>query len=168
MNQLRFLLTLIIQLHVSPTVYGMIGSKPYDGDHTHCGDDGFSTRFNIPLDGKHPRWNKRKIRRVLSRIRRTTLVGVWWRSTNSSVCFLKCRRWGMTAHWLQVESCRAGFRSKECLGCSVFYPSKNTLFIAQNLKQHSASEEKVKVIQGSVNLGTLYVGLSCWNNRELP
>ena len=145
---------MVFQSHMMETIYtaGMTDFPQYSRYHIE----------NI-LDE-----TKDKIRRVLSRIRCATLVRVWWRSTNSSLCFLKCRRWGMPSHWLQVDSCRAGFKSKECLCWSVFYRSKNALFIAQNLKQHSASEEKVKVIRGRVTLGTLYVRLWCWNNRELP
>ena len=69
----------------------------------------------------------------------------------------------MPAHWLQVESCRAGFKSEWKARCSVFYPSKNALFSAgtMNADTDSASEESVKVIQGSVAHGTLYVRLTC-------
>ena len=82
----------------------------------------------------------------------------------------------MPAHWLQVESCRAGFKSdskmltvrnarslkqlESCRAgfkserkarCSVFYPLKNALFSVgtMNADTDSASEESVKVIQGS-------------------
>ena len=44
------------------------------------------------------------------------------------ILFLKCRRWGMPAHWLQVESCRVGFKSDEKASCSVFYLLKTALF----------------------------------------
>ena len=69
----------------------------------------------------------------------------------------------MPAHWLQVESCRAGFKSEWKVSCSVFYPSKNALFSlgAMNADTDSASEESVKVIQGRIAHGTLYVRLTC-------
>ena len=63
----------------------------------------------------------------------------------------------MPAHWLQVESCRAGFKSggKDHL---------NALFsvvdLAMNADTDSASAESVKVIQGPVAHGTLYVRLT--------
>ena len=65
----------------------------------------------------------------------------------------------MPAHWLQVESCRAGFKSEWSESCSVFYPSKNALFSegSLNADTDSASEESVKVIQGRVAHGTLHV-----------
>ena len=58
----------------------------------------------------------------------------------------------MPAHLLQVESCRAGFKSggkARWMHCSQW-----TLSV-------SASEESVKVIQGRVAHGTLYVRLTC-------
>ena len=62
----------------------------------------------------------------------------------------------MPAHWLQVDSCRAGFKSggKDQL---------NALFsvVAMNADTDSASAESVKVIQGRVAHGTLYVRLTC-------
>ena len=47
--------------------------------------------------------------------------------------------------------------------CSVFYPSKHALFSVgtMNADTDSASEESVKVIQGRVAHGTLYVRLTC-------
>ena len=58
----------------------------------------------------------------------------------------------MPAHWLQVESCRAGFKSEWKTRCSVFYPSNNALFSVgtMNADTDSASEESVKVLQGRV------------------
>ena len=69
----------------------------------------------------------------------------------------------MPAHWLQVESCRAGFKSEWKACCSVFYPSKNALFLVgtMNADTDSASEEGVKGIQGRVTHGTLYLRLTC-------
>ena len=63
----------------------------------------------------------------------------------------------MPTHWLQVERCRAGFKSELSESCSVFYPSKNALFIegSMNTDPDSASEVRVKVIQGHVAHGTL-------------
>ena len=62
----------------------------------------------------------------------------------------------MLAHWLQVESCRAGFKSggKDQL---------NALFSVGTMKADtdSASTESIKVIQGRVAHGTLYVRLTC-------
>ena len=62
----------------------------------------------------------------------------------------------MPAHWLQAESCRAGFKSggKDQL---------NALFSVGTMKADtdSASAESVKVIQGRVAHGTLYVRLTC-------
>ena len=62
----------------------------------------------------------------------------------------------MPAHWLQVESCRAGFKSggKDQL---------NALFSVGtiNADADSASAESVKVIQGRVAHGMLYVLLTC-------
>ena len=68
----------------------------------------------------------------------------------------------MPAHWLKVESCRAGFKSDEKVSCSVFYPLRNALLSegTMNAETHSPSEENVKVIQGGVALGTLYVRLT--------
>ena len=64
----------------------------------------------------------------------------------------------MPAHWLQVESCRAGFKS---LGKAQL----NALFsvVTMNADTDSAydHEENVKVIQGRVAHGTLYVRLTC-------
>ena len=60
----------------------------------------------------------------------------------------------MPAHWLQVESCRAGFKSggkARWMHCS----------ISVDADTDSASEESVKVIQGRVAHGTLYVRLTC-------
>ena len=61
----------------------------------------------------------------------------------------------MPAHWLQVESCRAGFKSggKDRL---------NALFSVDtmNADTDSASEASVKVIQERVAHGTLYVRLT--------
>ena len=71
----------------------------------------------------------------------------------------------MPAHWLQVESCRAGFKSggKDQL---------NALFSVGTMKADtdSASAESVKVIQGRVAHGTLYVRLTCptMDNRHSP
>ena len=62
----------------------------------------------------------------------------------------------MPAHWLQVETCRAGFKSwgKAQL---------NALFsvVTMNADTDSAFEENVKVIQGRIAHGTLYVRLTC-------
>ena len=62
----------------------------------------------------------------------------------------------MPTHWLQVESCRAGFKSggKDQL---------NALFSVGTMKADtdSASAESVKLIQGRVAHGTLYVRLTC-------
>ena len=62
----------------------------------------------------------------------------------------------MPTHWLQVESYRAGFKSggKDQL---------NALFSVGTMKADtdSASAESVKVIQGRVAHGTLYVRLTC-------
>ena len=62
----------------------------------------------------------------------------------------------MPAHWLQVESCRAGFKSggKRLL---------NALFsvATMNADTDSASEESVKLIQERVAHGTLYIRLTC-------
>ena len=62
----------------------------------------------------------------------------------------------MPAHWLQVESCRAGFKSEwksRRMHCSQW--------VTMNADTDSASEESVKVIQGRVAHGTLYVRLTC-------
>ena len=59
----------------------------------------------------------------------------------------------MPAHWLQVESCRVGFKSRG-------KAQLNALFSA-DADTDSASEESVKVIQGRVAHGTLYVRLTC-------
>ena len=70
----------------------------------------------------------------------------------------------MPAHWLQVESCRAGFKSggkdAECI----------VLRGTMNADTDSASEESVKVIQERVAHGTLYVRLTCptMDNRHSP
>ena len=58
----------------------------------------------------------------------------------------------MSAHWLQVESCRAGFKSRG-------KAQLNALFsvVTMNADTDSASE----VIQGRVAHGTLYVRLTC-------
>ena len=68
----------------------------------------------------------------------------------------------MPAHWLQVENCQAGFKSEWKVSCSVLYPSKNTLFSVgtMNADTDRASKESVKVIQGRVAHGTLYVRLT--------
>ena len=62
----------------------------------------------------------------------------------------------MPAHWLQVESCPAGFKSggKDQL---------NALFSVgtMNADTDSACAESVAVIQGRVAHGTLYVRLTC-------
>ena len=62
----------------------------------------------------------------------------------------------MPAHWLQVESCRAGFKSRG-------KAQLNALFsvVTMNADTDSASEENVKVIQGRVAHGMLYVRLTC-------
>ena len=62
----------------------------------------------------------------------------------------------MPAHWLQVESCRAGFKSggKTPLNASFSVATMNA-------DTDSASEESVKVIQERVAHGTLYVRLTC-------
>ena len=62
----------------------------------------------------------------------------------------------MPAHWLQVESCRAGFKSRR-------KAQLNALFsvVTMNADTDSASEQNVKVIQGRVAHGTLYVRLTC-------
>ena len=62
----------------------------------------------------------------------------------------------MPAHWLQVESCRAGFKSRG-------KAQLNALFsvVTMNADTDSASEENVKVIQGRVAHGTLYIRLTC-------
>ena len=79
----------------------------------------------------------------------------------------------MPAHWLQVESCRAGFKSggKDQLNAlfSVVAMNadtdqvslNNTNQTKPNLDTDSASAESVKVIQGRVAHGTLYVRLTC-------
>ena len=62
----------------------------------------------------------------------------------------------MPAHWLQVESCRAGFKSggkDRWMHCSQW--------VTMNADTDSASDESVKVIQGRVAHGTLYVRLTC-------
>ena len=66
----------------------------------------------------------------------------------------------MPAHWLQVES-----------GLQIWGKSPlNTLFSVgtMNADTDSASEESVKVIQGRVAHGTLYVRLTCptMDNRD--
>ena len=58
----------------------------------------------------------------------------------------------MPAHCLQVESCRAGFKSRGKAQLNALF-SVGTM----NLDTDSASEESVKVIQGRVSHGTLYV-----------
>ena len=62
----------------------------------------------------------------------------------------------MPDHWLQVESCRAGMKSRG-------KDPLNALFsvVTMNADTDSASEENVKVIQGRVAHGTLYVRLTC-------
>ena len=60
----------------------------------------------------------------------------------------------MPAHWLQVESCRAGFKS----GGKARWMQK---LFSVDADTDSASEESVKVIQGRVAHGTLYVRLTC-------
>ena len=65
----------------------------------------------------------------------------------------------MPAHWLQVESCRAGFKSE-------WKSSLNALFsVGYNERWHRqrvwSLQESVKVIQGRVAHGTLYVRLTC-------
>ena len=71
----------------------------------------------------------------------------------------------MPAHWLQVESCRAGFK---CGGKDQL----NALFsvVAMNADTDSASAESVKVIQGRVAHGTLYVRFTfdVSNNGQPP
>ena len=55
----------------------------------------------------------------------------------------------MSAHWLKVESCRAGFKSRG-------KAQLNALFsvVTMNADTDSASEENFKVIQGRVAHGT--------------
>ena len=62
----------------------------------------------------------------------------------------------MPAHWLQVESCRAGFKSRG-------KDQLNALFSVGTMKADtdSVSAESVKVIQGCVAHGTLHVRLTC-------
>ena len=62
----------------------------------------------------------------------------------------------MPAHWLQVESCRAGFKSGGKRPLNALF-SVDTM----NADTDSASEESVKVIQERVDHGTLYVRLTC-------
>ena len=61
----------------------------------------------------------------------------------------------MPAHWLQVESCRAGFKSRG-------KDQLNVLFSVGTMKADTdnASAESVKVVQGRVAHGTLYVRLT--------
>ena len=66
----------------------------------------------------------------------------------------------MPAHWLQVKSWRAGFKSDEKAS---FYPSKNALFSegTMNTEPCSASDENVKVIEVGLASGPVrctYVG----------
>ena len=62
----------------------------------------------------------------------------------------------MPAHWLQVESCRAGFKSGG-------NDQLNALLSMGTMKADTdtASAASVKVIQGRVAHGTLYVRLTC-------
>ena len=57
---------------------------------------------------------------------------------------------------VQVESCRAGFKSRG-------KAQLNALFsvVTMNADTDSASEENVKAIQGRIAHGTLYVRLTC-------
>ena len=84
----------------------------------------------------------------------------------ASIWILKCRRWGMPAHWLQVESCLAGFKSEWSESCSVFYPSTNVLFsegsmtMNERWHRHCVWRES-EVIHGHVAHVTPYVRLTC-------
>ena len=62
----------------------------------------------------------------------------------------------MPAHWLQAESCQAGFKSRGKAQLNALF-----VVVTMNADTDSASEENVKVIQGRVAHGTLYVRLTC-------
>ena len=59
MNMLRLLLTLITQLHVSPTEYGFI--EVYPGVDTHWGLAVADKMPDIGVHSPDARWNKKQI-----------------------------------------------------------------------------------------------------------
>ena len=59
----------------------------------------------------------------------------------------------MSAHWLKIESCRAGFKSDEKVSCSVFYPWKNALFSEGTMNAETQRVwREVKVINTPIPL----------------